>query len=82
MRVAAEANRLRQGYGGPPKLYAKAEASAVHRIEKRSSTTLSDPQRDLLQLEHALEVVRARHKKMRGQDFLKDGAYARQREGA
>ena len=36
MRVSAEANRLRQGYGGPPTLYAKAEASALRRIEERS----------------------------------------------
>ena len=35
MRVSAEANRLRQGYGGPPKLYTKAEASALRRIEKQ-----------------------------------------------
>ena len=28
-RSAAQANHLRQGYGGPPKLYAKAEAGAL-----------------------------------------------------
>ena len=36
MRVSAETNRLRQGYGGPPKLYAKVEASALRRIEMRA----------------------------------------------
>ena len=35
-----------------------------------------------MQLEHALEVVGARDKEMRGEDFLENGAHARQGEGA
>ena len=35
-----------------------------------------------MQLEHALEVVRAGDEEVRGQDFLEDGADARQREVA
>jgi hypothetical protein len=42
VRVSAEANHLRQGYGGPPKLYAKAEASALRRIEGRASVLVAD----------------------------------------
>jgi len=54
VRVSAEANRLRQGYGGPPKLYAKVEASALRRIVKRSdspgltSSSLADRHRQRL----------------------------------
>ena len=44
-RVSAAANRLRQGYGGPPKLYAKAEASALRRIEKAAGTDAIDAAR-------------------------------------
>jgi hypothetical protein len=40
VRVSAEANRLRQGYGGTPKLYAKAEASTLQDIIKRTSLRL------------------------------------------
>ena len=46
------------------------------------STTLSDPQGDLLQLEHALQVVRSGDEEVGGEDLLDDGAHARQREVA
>ena len=40
LTLGGDPNRLRQGYGGPPKHYAKAEAVALHvwtpaRCEKR-----------------------------------------------
>lgn len=45
------------------------------------STTLSDPWRNLEQLEHALKVVGPRGEETGRQDFLEDGPHARQGQG-
>ena len=45
-----------------------------------SSTTLSDLQLDIFELEHPFQIVWLRDEEMRREHFLDDGADARQRE--
>lgn len=47
---------------------------------RHPSTTLSDLQPDVFELQHPLQVMRVRHEEMRGQDFLDNGTHARQRQ--
>jgi hypothetical protein len=44
------------------------------------STTLSNPEDDVLGREHALEIVRTRDEEVGGQHLLNDGAHVGQRE--
>src|SRR5215213_10688942 len=45
-----------------------------------ASTTLSDSQSDIFELQHPFEVAGLRHEEMGGQHLLNDGTHARQRE--
>src|SRR3954463_12317442 len=47
-----------------------------------ASTTLSDSELHIFELQHPVEIARMRHEEVRGEDFLNHGTYARQREAS